>query len=455
MNDPKAEVTEAARRIRSALTRLGHSYRTKNGDLIEISFQQLGVVGDRYGVLEVDVQRLPPRVSIEHLTRDSTLHHLTAVVGRPVHKLNTTGLTYCVDLQGASRRRLPRRVRLSLEARPPGDYMVPIGHSESRAEWRSLYQTSHILVGGESRSGKSTWLLATLVALLAGNEPSALRLALIDPKGVDFTPLGVMPHLLRPIATSPEQASSLTGLLVEEMGRRRELFAAVFARDLATYNQRARAREMPTLPMILIVVDEVTDIALQCGLKSSFYRDLIRLSSKGAAFGLTLILATQNPKAEVLNTLIRGNLSTRIAFRVTGREHSRTILGCAGAQRLPQTVRGRMLARLDGGLVELQGFYVPDEDVLALAEGWSGRHGVTLTPVERDLVLYAHRELGGAFPIRKLYARFRGTISYRQLVKLGRRWEAQGWLEPQASVVDARRVSARLLEQARCVTGDA
>ena len=380
MLDASGEVSQAAERIRSALTRLGHCYRTKRGDLVEVSYSQLGVVGNRYGVLEVDVQRLPPRVRIGDLIANGTLHHLTAIVGKPVHKLNTTGLTYCIELQRRSKRRLPSTVPLDLRTRPEGDYMIPVGQGSERAEWCSLLDTSHILVGGESRSGKSTWLNALLVSLLATYMPAELRLAIIDPKGVEFTPFDGIPHLVKPVAVQPQDASAVTSWLVTEMDRRRDLFAGVYARNLQSYNQRASQAGAQPLPLVLVVLDEVSDMALQCGLKSVFYRNLIRLSSKGAAFGLILVLATQNPKAEVLNTLIRGNLSTRIAFRVASVEHSRTILGCGGAQELPRTVRGRLVARLDHSLVRLQGFFVSDEAVLELARRWREQSGPSLSP---------------------------------------------------------------------------
>jgi hypothetical protein len=442
--DPKTEVHQAAERVRTALTRLGYCYRTKGGDLVEVSYRQLGVVGDRYGVLEVDVQRLPPRVRIDKLIDPETLHHLTAVVGKPVHKLNTTGLTYCVELQPHPKRRLPHTAPLDLAACPQGLYRIPIGQGIEGSEWRSLLDTSHILVGGESRSGKSTWLNAMLVALLATHTPQELRLALIDPKGVEFTPYADVPHLVRPIAITPPTASAVTGWLIGEMDRRRELFAGLFARNLASYNARAVKAGAQPLPLVLLVIDEVSDIALQCGLSSAFYRNLIRLSSKGAAFGLILVLATQNPKAEVLNTLIRGNMSTRIAFRVSSVEHSRTILGRGGAQNLPRTIRGRMMARLDHSLTQLQGFLVNDEQVLALARRWAQANTPGLSPLERKLVAYALQELDGKFPIGRIYKRFKGQISHRQLVKLGQRWEHRGWLTPPASVVDARRVTDEL-----------
>lgn len=413
MWDPKVEVYEAAERVRNALTRLGYCYRTKNDELIEISYRQLGVVGEQYGLLEIDVQRLPPRVSIGRLTHPETIHHLTAVVGKPVHKLNTTGLTYCVELQGQAKKRLPTQAVLDMETRPDGDYMIPIGQGIDKAEWRSLLETSHILVGGESRSGKSTWLSAMLAALLSTCTPDELQLALVDPKGVEFTPFCGIPHLIKPVAVSPHEASAVTTHLIAEMDRRRELFAGVFARNLTAYNERAAKIGAPPLPLILLVVDEVTDIAIQAGLNSTFYQNLIRLSSKGAAFGLIMVLATQNPKAEVLNTLIRGNLSTRIAFRVSGVEHSRTILGRGGAQELPRTIRGRMMAWLDNALVELQGFQVSDEAMLSLTTHWASAGKPRLLSIERELVIYARDHFDGGFPIQRLYEAFDRSHSYR------------------------------------------
>ena len=105
-----------------------------------------------------------------------------------------------------------------------------------------------------------------------------------------------------------------------------------------------------------------------------------------------------------------------------------------------------MKARLDGSLVELQGFYVSDDAVLALTRHWIESSGPTLLPIERELVFYAHEKLDGDFPIRRLYDQFKGKISHRQLVKLGRRWENNGWLAAPASVVEPRTVTDKLWE---------
>ena len=437
--DPKRDVAEAARRIQQALTRLGYCYLTKDGHLVEVTFSRLGLVEDKYGLLEVDTSRLPPRVNVARLVHPDTLHHLTAVVGKPVKKLNTTGLTYCVILKPQPRKPLPRRVELDLNSRSPGDYMIPIGEGREGPVWRSLLDTSHILVGGESRSGKSTWLNAMLVSLLTAHGPEELQLALIDPKTVEFLAYRGIPHLLADVATEVEEATTVTEVLVAEMERRQALFTALMARNLATYN--AQADE--SLPLVVVMVDEVTDIALLAGLHSPFYTNLIRLASKAGSFGIVLVLATQNPKAEVLNTLIRGNCSTRIAFRVVTPEHSRTILGIGGAQDLPQSIRGRMLARLEAQPVELQGYLVTDQVIRTVTDRLRAQPPSPLSPGEAQLVLYALHYLDGRFKIRELSKAF-PQFSYRRIKDFSQRWQQRGWLVAGPTRADSKAVTSEL-----------
>jgi S-DNA-T family DNA segregation ATPase FtsK/SpoIIIE len=307
--------------------------------------------------------------------------------------------------------------------------------------WRSLLETGHILVGGESGSGKSTWLNAALAALLAAHTPQELQVALVDPKEVEFQAYRGVPHLFAPLATEVDDASLLTARLIAELDRRRALFSRAGAKNLLRYNQHASDR----LPLILLIVDEVTDIALATGLKSSFYTDLIRLTSKGRAFGLGILLATQNPKAEVLNTLIRGNMSTRISFRVATAEHSRVILGESGAQILPRTIRGRLMARLDSRLDILQGFYITEKEIEQLTAELRGSRPSLLMELEEEMVRYAMAHLGGKFHIHKLAAAFRGRIGMKRIWKLAKNWELRGWLISGPSRADGRRVSEELL----------
>lgn len=341
-------------------------YGKRDGGIQEVPWKRI-ILLDELGVVafEVDVGRLP--VKIERLLDPDVAHQIQASLGgRQVKVTNSQGLIFGVALEPDAPRpatSLPRRVVLSLETRPAGKYLVPIGQGDNGPVWRSLLETGHVLVGGESGSGKSTWLHAMLAALLSAHSPAELQVALLDPKQVEFQVYRELPHLLAPVATEAGEASALTARLLAELDRRRARFAEVGARNLVNYDHLTGE----SLPLVLLVVDEVTDIALEAGLKSLFYKNLIRLVSKGRAFGLVVVLATQNPKAEVLNTLIRGNMSTRIAFRVATANHSRTILGLPGAEKVPRSVRGRLVARLDQDLENLQGFDIMDGQVHAIA----------------------------------------------------------------------------------------
>jgi S-DNA-T family DNA segregation ATPase FtsK/SpoIIIE len=334
-------------------------YGKRDGVLQEVPWKQT-ILLDDLGIVafEVDVGQSP--IKIERLLNAEVAHQMAASLGgRQVKVTNSQGLLFGVALEteeSGGAPSLPRRIVLDPDGRPAGRYLIPIGQSVRGPVWRSLLETGHILVGGESGSGKSTWLHVALSALSATHRPDELQVALVDPKQVEFQVYGGLPHLLAPIAVEAEEASALTERLLAELDRRRALYARAGARNLVNYGHLTGDR----LPLLLLMVDEVTDIALEAGLRSSFYRNLIRLVSKGRAFGLVVVLATQNPKAEVLNTLIRGNMSTRIAFRVATVNHSRTVLGMSGAEKIPRSVRGRLVARLDQNLANLQGFDIID-----------------------------------------------------------------------------------------------
>ncbi len=438
------------RGVRHTLLNRGLYRRRKDGSIQEVIWKRSILLND-LGIVafEVDVQRLP--VKIEQLLDPQVAHQMQASLGgRQVRVTNSRGLLFGIMLEPdppQPKVRLPRRVQLDLDTRPgrgaieSRPYLIPVGQGEGGPVWRSLLETGHILVGGETGSGKSTWLNTALAALLAAHTPHELQVAIVDPKEIEFHIYQGIPHLFAPMATGVDEASALTARLMAEMDRRRALFRHARTKSLPQYNQRTGDR----LPLILFIVDEVTDIALTAGLKSPFYTDLIRLSSKGRAFGLVLVLATQNPKAEVLNTLIRGNMSTRIAFRVATAEHSRVILGESGAQELPRTIRGRLVARMDRGLQTLQGFYITEKETEHLIEGLSGGRPSPLTELEEEMVHYAMIHLEGKFHIHKLAATFKGRMSMKRIWKVAKNWELRGWLIPGPSRADGRRLSDELL----------
>ncbi len=448
------EVQTVGQETMRTLARLGFCRPLPDGTLDHIKFSRIFLsTAAVWAVYEIDAVRVPRGVKLVRVIADDTLHELTIALGRRVHKLNTTGASLAVELDAGHRRPLPRRAALDVAGWPATPYLIPVGLGHG-PELRSLLETSHILVGGESRSGKSTWLNTMLVALLLRHKPDALKLALIDPKGVEFVLYRDLPHLYRPIAVEPAEAIATVEALAAEMDRRQRMFQAALAKNLSAYNARADALGLDGLPLLVVVIDEVTDLALLAG--KAFTDPLTRLASKAASFGIVLVLSTQNPKAEVLNTLIKGNLSVRIAFRVATPEHSRVILGVSGAEGLPRTVRGRMMARLDADLVELQGYFVRDEWVAKLTNRLRGyrldpQMGVptdpprpALTDLERRLVRYAVEELDGAFVSNKIADAFNTEISARGVKTLAAEWEQKGWLSAPKYQGDARYVTHKL-----------
>ena len=443
------------------LSKIGLSYRLKDSSgVYYVPFNLVGVSDDlQYGVLQVDTGKLPPRVKVSRIVNKDSLHQLTACTGRRWRKLNTTGATLCVDFNTVSRKRLPTRVLLPDV--PDGEYMIPIGQGRRQAVWRSTLETSHILVGGESRSGKSTWLNAMLFALLRQHSADQLNLALFDPKGVEFIWYQDLPHLMAEIAIEPVQAAELIKAVEAEMDRRQHLFQTLIARNLSIYNERAVAYGIEPLPLILVCIDEATDISMQAG--DDFQRPLLRLASKGASFGIVLILSTQYPKFDILDTKAKGNLSVRIAFRCASADHSRTILGQGGAEKIPRTIRGRMKTILDIGQVDLQGFYVPEEYLVRFTNKLRGYDirpeksaqapppqetpaAPRLTTLQCRLAQFAIEELDGSFAVNRLYEVDFVKIGFqwRELLDLARRWEDEGLLAPPVHKRASRTVTPEL-----------
>jgi DNA segregation ATPase FtsK/SpoIIIE-like protein len=399
----------------------------------------------------LDTGTLP--VSIERLCDEKVIHQVsTALGGRRVEVVNHRGVAWllAMDLPPLEdpqpRRRLPRRVSLDLDAVPDtlkgtgGRFMVSLGVGHNGPVWRSLLDLDCILVGGVRGYGKTTFLFSALVALLQQHGPHELQVAIVDPKGFDFSLFDGVPHLWAERATDAEVAARLLANLVAEMDDRGERFARLGVRNLEAFNEASAE----PLPLLLVVVDEVTDLMLEAGRQAAaLQRCLVRLVSKGRAAGGGLLVATQNPKSEVFSTLARGNFKTRIAFWVSEAVMSRTILNRSGAEQLPQ-VQGRMLALVEGQSsepLELQGFYLDDESVKTIVGELAGREYSRLTTDELLVFAWA-AEHDGYLGIEDI-ARLLSTTAW-QARKLAATWERRGWLEKDRSVGNKRKVTEAL-----------
>lgn len=193
----------------------------------------------------------------------------------------------------------------------------------------SLEKMPHLLIAGQTGSGKSVMINSLLTSLLYRNSPSDLKLILVDPKQVELTPYNDVPHLLTPVITEPEKCISALKWAVAEMERRLRAFADAGKRNISEYNS---AQTGEAMPYIVIVIDELADLMMVAA------RDVealvVRIAQKSRAAGIHLVLATQRPSVDVITGLIKANVPARIAFTVASQIDSRTIIDMAGAEKL-------------------------------------------------------------------------------------------------------------------------
>lgn len=192
-----------------------------------------------------------------------------------------------------------------------------------------LAKMPHILVAGQTGSGKSVMINTILTSLLYRNSPSDLKLILVDPKQVELKPYEDIPHLLTPVITEPEKCISALKWAVAEMERRYRALADVNKRNIAEYNNLKKEEGMP---YIVIVIDELADLMMMAA------RDvealIVRIAQKARAVGIHLVLATQRPSVDVITGLIKANVPARIAFTTASQVDSRTIIDQVGAEKL-------------------------------------------------------------------------------------------------------------------------
>lgn len=278
---------------------------------------------------------------------------------------------------------------------------MALGHDISGAPIvADLAKMPHLLVAGTTGSGKSVGINVMLLSLLYKSTPEQVRLILVDPKMLELSVYDGIPHLLTPVVTDMKDAATALRWCVGEMERRYKLMAALGVRNLAGFNRKIKeaaaageaiadplwsaeadvsgfgdepteAPPLKPLPYIVVVIDEFADMMMIVGKKVE--QLIARIAQKARAAGIHLILATQRPSVDVITGLIKANIPTRIAFQVSSKVDSRTILDQGGADQL--LGHGDMLYLPPGTSVPVRvhGAFVDDHEVHNVVDDWKRR----------------------------------------------------------------------------------
>ncbi len=265
----------------------------------------------------------------------------------------------------------------------PEKIMVALGKDiTGEAFSMDLAKAPHLLIAGQTGSGKSVCINALMASMLFSKTPDELRMILVDPKAVELKMYENIPHLLAPVITKPEIAIQALQWLCYEMDRRTEVLATAKVRNIGGFNAKYEAGELPDnipdedkghrMPFIVVIIDEMADLMMVAG--KEIEKSVARLAAKARAVGIHLVLATQRPSVKVITGIIKANLPTRISFKVASQIDARTVMDHAGAEKL--LGRGDMLFKAvnEPDPVRVHGAFLSDEEAERLADACSNQN---------------------------------------------------------------------------------
>ena len=239
-----------------------------------------------------------------------------------------------------------------------------------------LAKMPHMLVAGATGAGKSVCLNCLLLSLVYKHDPEHVKLLLVDPKRIELAVYGTLPHLVHPVVTDMHLAKNALEWAVYEMEQRYEAMARTGVRHITTYNQKLEEmgekrpeelRDLKPFPYLVVVIDELADLMMTAA--KEVEGSIVRLAQLARASGIHLILATQRPSVDVVTGIIKANFPSRIAFQVSSKHDSRTILDTIGAEYL--LGQGDMLFKLSGGgMQRVHGAFVNDDEIARVVEFW-------------------------------------------------------------------------------------
>ena len=376
--------------------------------MLELKLKDFGVVAEVVSVLpgpvvtRFEIQPAPGvKVSkISNLAKD--LARSLAVISVRVVEVIPGKSVVGIEIPNENRQmvRLTEVLSADVYDNAKSRLTLALGHDISgQPVVADLAKMPHLLVAGTTGSGKSVGINVMLLSLLYKSTPEEVRLILVDPKMLELSVYEGIPHLLTPVITDMNDAANGLRWCVGEMERRYKLMAAMGVRNLAGFNRKVReAREageplkdpiwqpdpmssvpeveqtrpdLEALPAIVVVIDEFADMMMIVGKKVE--QLIARIAQKARAAGIHLLLATQRPSVDVITGLIKANVPTRIAFQVSSKVDSRTILDQGGAEQLLGHGDMLYLPPGSGVPVRVHGAFVDDHEVHKVVADWSRR----------------------------------------------------------------------------------
>ena len=238
-----------------------------------------------------------------------------------------------------------------------------------------LNKMPHLLVAGATGSGKSVCMNTIIISYLLRSDPKDLKIVLIDPKKVEFTPYHDIPHLLWPVITDSDMASMMLKKAVVIMEERYDAFADAGVRDIKSFNDLVLKHnesvgdgesKMEKMPYIVIIIDELADLMITA--KKEVEASIQRLTQLSRACGIHMIVATQRPSTDVITGLIKSNIPSRISFAVSSSIDSRTILDQTGAEKLLGHGDMLYLPQGESGPIRVQGCFVTDDEIKRITD---------------------------------------------------------------------------------------
>jgi hypothetical protein len=421
--------------IKAALAQRGllrQTQRTTGGDREPVVPQAFYLALEDRVAFILDMQRLAGVSREAWLDRRLWAQIRATLQGRPVFVADSAGLAVVVGRQPLERvaKRLPRVIPLTSDEIPHAPYTVTLGHDRRGPVVLDLAEKHRaILIGGATGGGKTNGMQAILAQLVKKHPPQELKLAIVDPKQIDFSGWAELPHLLEPIAHDMGDAQALIERVEAERIRRQ---AAMVRAGVSDW----RALDDPPA-LLILCVDEAADFA-----GTPTMDTLAQVARKGRAFGVSVLLGTQYPTSDVIDKQTKANLTTAIAFRCRTGTESRVIIDRHGAEELDRS--GLALCYVGGHWRRVQVLHAGDVGQFLGTSVRRRASASVLSSTEVELVRYAVTQLDGAFIIGRLYESLGDRISKHTLSKLGQTWEHRGWLTEPEHAAAPRHVTPEL-----------